>query len=390
MREDAGAMLTGRHFFSKQQSVIYGRPAAEVISTEIADGGYQRVFLVTSPSVARAVFVKDVVSAIGERLAGTFSECGPHSPRSDVLKAVRGARAQSADLLIAIGGGSVMDTTKLVQAYLRLGLQSEGGFGVLKSNAFNNPEASPASIAIPTTLSAAEFTSVAGVTDEARAVKEVFDAPSLFIDTVVLDPLATLGVPADIFLSTGMRAIDHCVETLCSGQPTVLGDATAREGLALLPGGLRRVRANAEDVEARLMCQLGAWLSIYGFVGAIPFGASHAIGRVLGGALGIAHGHTSCVLLPAVLEWNAPCDDGRQGEVLAAMKAVEATAAEAVSRLVADLGQPSSLRALGVKREAFASIAEKSLVMLNHRSTSGNPRPVRSADDVIEILERAY
>jgi maleylacetate reductase len=165
-------------------------------------------------------------------------------------------------------------------------------------------------------------------------------------------------------------------------------DAMASEGLRRLSRAA--LRRDPGDLEARLDCQIGAWLAISGPVTGVPLGASHAIGRVLGGACGVPHGHTSCILLAPVLRWNAPADGGSQRRVAQLMGEPEGvSASEAVARLVTDLGQPARLRDVSVGRDRFEELAAKSLVMLSHPATSGNQRPIGAADQVIEILELA-
>ena len=112
----------------------------------------------------------------------------------------------------------------------------------------------------------------------------------------------------------------------------------------------------------------------------MPLGASHAIGRVLGGLFGVAHGHTSCVMLPAALRWSEPAARERQARIALLLGAD--SAADGVARLVRELGQPGSLRELGIGRDRDSEIVERSLVMLQHHSVRGNPRPVGSRDDV--------
>lgn len=384
------AVQSGRYTFPRQAAVVYGQPAAKVIADEIVSLGSSRVFVLASPSVARSVFYRKIIEALGSRYVGEFHACMPHSPREDANQAARAARELEADLLIAIGGGSVIDTTKAVQALLRFDLPDLERLSAAEPYCRQVALRRVNSIAIPTTLSGAEFTNVAGITDTARGVKDIFQANCLYFDCVVLDPTATIGVPTALFLASGVRAVDHCVETLCSSRPSVIGDATACEGLSLLSRSLRRIHADPRDMNARLESQLGTWLSITGFVGGVPVGASHGIGRVIGGALGVLHGHTSCALLPGVLQWNAAADDGRQARIPEAMGDPDARPFEAVGRLIADLGLPFRLRQLNVERSHFADLAEKSLVMLAQPSTSGNPRPVETAQHVMEILELAY
>src|SRR6185436_3078875 len=116
------------------------------------------------------------------------------------------------------------------------------------------------SVIIPTTLSAGEFSAIAGCTDTARQVKEVFAHPKAFPRTVILDPAVTVHTPEWLWLSTGIRAVDHAVEDLCSINPKPLSDGTSFHALRLLGRGLRAVKADPANLEARLDCQLGAWM----------------------------------------------------------------------------------------------------------------------------------
>ena len=126
--------------------------------------------------------------------------------------------------------------------------------------------------------------------------------------SVILDPAATVHTPEWLFLSTGIRAVDHAVEDICSINPQPLSDGTSLHALRLLSRGLRAVKADPGNLEARLDCQLGSWMSIMGSQNGVTKGASHGIGHVLGGTAGVPHGYTSCVMLPPVLRFNA----GRQ------------------------------------------------------------------------------
>ena len=128
-------------------------------------------------------------------------------------------------------------------------------------------------ISVPTTLSAGDFSALAGVTDERTKVKELLRHQRIMPSAVVLDPAITLHTPEWLWLSTGIRAVDHCVEGVCSNEAHVFGDAQALKGLALLASGLPRVKAQPEDLAARLDCQLGAWLSMGPLSSGVPMGA---------------------------------------------------------------------------------------------------------------------
>jgi alcohol dehydrogenase class IV len=217
-------------------------------------------------------------------------------------------------------------------------------------------------------------------------VKEMFRHPEIIPRAVILDPAITVHTPEWLWLSTGIRAVDHCVEGICSGEANPYADAQALHGLALLARGLPRVKTDPADLEARLDCQIGTWLSMGPLACGVPMGASHGIGYVLGAAFDIPHGHTSCIMLPAVLRWNKPANAARQGLVAAAIGHVGEDAGDALDAFIAGLGMPRSLGAVKVGPESFDRIAEGAM---DTPWVPRNPRPIAGPAQVREILELA-
>jgi maleylacetate reductase len=203
---------------------------------------------------------------------------------------------------------------------------------------------------------------------------------------VVLDPAATLSTPDTLWFSTGMKAVDHAVEQLCGGARSPYADAVASEGLRLLNQGLRGTKADGNDLDARQACQFGMWLAITGAAAGGGSGASHAIGHTLGGMCGVPHGLTSCVTLPSVLRWNESVNAERQAVVAALMGQPGGSAAEAVEGLCRTLDLPTRLPQVGIEAGQLQAIAEHTL---GDRGVRANPRPVRSAEDLMEILTLA-
>ena len=310
-----------------------------------------------------------------------FCGIGAHVPSDVVFAAADAARAAGADLLVAVGGGSVIDGTKLVQLLLAV-----PGGDLQRCAAEAPPRLPVRQVAVPTTLSAAEFGSGAGTTDPARRQKIVLRHPDLVPLAVVLDPALSRHTPQWLWLSTGIRAVDHAVETLCSIAANPYTDATAKQALALLDAGLRRSLADPADLAARSDCQTAAWLSMAAVPGGIPLGASHAIGHVLGGAFGVPHGHTSCVMLPAVLRHNSAFTAAGHEAVGAALGRPGVPAADAVGDLVAALGLPRRLGDIGICEADFATIASQTL---HERWAATNPVPLTSEADVVAVLRQA-
>ncbi|MBU1378357.1 MAG: iron-containing alcohol dehydrogenase [Alphaproteobacteria bacterium] len=383
-------MLSGAHRFPKQDHVTYGRPAAEVVGELAKAWGASRILLATNRSLADGLAAA-FATALGDLCVGVFSDLGAHSPRDGVIAGAAEARRLDADLIVALGGGSVIDATKVIQLCLWAGLERveqldayRAGRGPDRVNVAKVP-AGVRFIAVPTTLSAAEFTPFAGVSDAARQVKESYTHPMLAPRAVVLDPAMTLGTPPDLWASTGMKAVDHAVEQLCHPVRAPYADALAADGLRRLARGLSASKDRPDDLDARLECQFGMWLAISGVGSGRGMGVSHAIGHTLGGSYGVPHGITSCVTLPAVLAWSAPNAIAPQAQI-SELLGYPGPAASAVRELVAGLGLPTDLRSVGILPKEFQAIAEHTMHDAGVRS---NPRPITGPQDIVEILELA-
>jgi maleylacetate reductase len=379
-----------------QDRVVFGRPADAAVVAEADRHRSQRIFIVSTRSLARLIDgpLQRITRALGARHAGTFAEVRSHSPREDVIAAANAARAARADLLVAVGGGSVIDATKATQMCLWLGLDTPEAMEPFRSGAAAElarriePPADPIRmIAISTTLSASEFTANAGITDGKTRTKQSFTHRLFVPRQVVLDPAATLDTPDWLLYATGIRAVDHAVEAYGSLTANPATDPLALQGLRLLARSLPQIQQRPTDLAPRLEAQFGMWQSIAAAAAGAGSGASHGIGYVLGATFGVAHGHTSCVMLPPVLRWNAAMDGDRQRALSEAMGAPGRPAADLVGELVAALGQPGSLRAVGIRREDLDVIAERAL---GYPQVRANPRPITTAAQVREILELAW
>jgi maleylacetate reductase len=384
-------MLQGTHRFPRMDQVTYGRPAAEVLKEFAAAWGCRRLMIVTTASLANGLAAR-LEQALGELCVGCFAGTSAHSPREGVVAGAVLARRRNADLLVAVGGGSAIDATKVMQLALWADLHHvadldpyRAGRGPDRVDVAKIPPGIRM-VAVPTTLSAAEFTPFAGVSDAARHVKEGYAHPMLAPRAVILDPAATLETPAELWLSTGMKAVDHAVEQLCNPVRTPYADALAEDGLRRLARGLPASKADPADLAARQECQFGMWLAMSGAGAGQGLGASHAIGHTLGGSYGIPHGITSCVALPAVLRWNEGAADDRQALVAEILGAKGRSAAEAVRGLARSLGLPTDLAAIGIRRDQFQAIAEHTM---HDRGVRSNPKPIKGPEDVVAILEIA-
>ena len=393
-------MIRGTHATPPMERVVYGIPFAEALADEVAEGanggGSHAVYVLASGTLARETdVIEQVRAALGNRLAGVCAKIGSHTPRVDVVAAANEARAVGADALLTVGGGSVTDAAKMVGLCLGNEVRDPAQLDAFRASVGSDgetvrPPTKPPplrSIAVPTTLSAGEFTSFAGCTDTVRQVKESFAHGA---DDAACGDTGSGGdcfTPEWLFLSTGIRAVDHAVEDLCSINPQPVSDGTSQHALRLLCRGLRAVKRDPGDLDARLDCQLGAWLSIMGSQNGVAKGASHGIGHVLGGTAGVPHGYTSCVMLPPVLRFNLAETEERQRWVAEAMGRPGMAAADAVTELVADLGLPGTLRAVEVRADQLDVIAAESM---HDRWVHTNPRKISGPAVVRQILEMAW
>jgi alcohol dehydrogenase class IV len=188
-----------------------------------------------------------------------------------------------------------------------------------------------------------------------------------------------------------MRSVDHAVEALCSTTAQPVTDALCADALRRLVQYLPISARDAGDLYSATQCQVAAWQSIFGLTN-VNLGLSHGIGHQLGARCGVPHGITSCVMLPAVLEFNLEytrAPQARIAEIFAAGmgETAQGEAGDLVRRFVASLGQPTRLRDIGVERSEFPALARDAM---GDMIVASNPRPVSGEDEVVAILERAY
>jgi alcohol dehydrogenase class IV len=385
----------GVYKFLAQERIVFGEPVAESVVAEADLRGAGRVMIVASKTLNRQTDVIETIrAALGERHAGTYDGTVEHVPRTGVLDLAAEARALNPDLIVTVGGGTPIDTVKVALVCLAEGLTepaqlSDFHLRVRDDGGLHVPAvgAPPVrQIIVPTTLSGAEFSNIGASVDTETEIKHLYSGREICGEAVILDPAITVHTPEWLWLSTGMRAVDHAVESICSKQPQPYTDATSLHGLGMLATALRGNRERPDDLGARLDAQVGVWLASTG-LGRIPWGASHGIGHQLGAVANVPHGHCSCVMLPSVLRYNKPVNAARQERVSRAMGRPDMEAADAVAELVADLGQPTRLRDVGITRDQFDAIANGSI---GNVFVSQNPRPISEPAQILEILEMAW
>ncbi|SFK01623.1 iron-containing alcohol dehydrogenase [Bradyrhizobium sp. Gha] len=383
-------MHQGRVVYGAIEEVVFGHPAADAIVAQMDRLGTQRAFLMVSGTLNRETGqIANIVQALGPRCAGLFDAMPAHTPREAVIAATNAARGAAADLIVTVGGGSITDGAKAVQLCLANGIDDIEGIDRIRVHKGVTPEMTAPKvrqISVPTTIAGGEFSSIAGVTDSRTHVKQMLRHPLTVPRATILDPAITVHTPEWLFLSTGIRAVDHCVEAICSHETHPYADAQSVKGLAMLADALPRVKADPTDLDARMDAQIGTWLSMGPLAAGVPMGASHGIGYVLGAAFDVPHGYTSCIMLPAVMRWNASANAERQMIAAAAMGFPGHNAADVLDAFIRSLGMPRRLAEMRVSPEHFDLIAEQAM---RTNWIPHNPRRIESPAQVREILDLA-
>jgi maleylacetate reductase len=383
--------------------IFFGEGSLESLPKEARACG-KRVLLITSKTVYANKDLSDrVTHLLGPSLVGVFDETQTHTPRNSVLKATALARSLKADYLANLGGGSTTDTAKAVRLALWMNISGEGGFDearlrLQREDPGGISECGTPQICLPTTLVGAEYSSGMGITDETTRTKQVFSHSSLRCQAVILDPQLTLYTPPVLFLSTGIKSLEHAIGRLSTLERHPILDATASLAVRILGAELPRAFRHPDDLAARSQLQIGGWLSKFGS-GVIPgmhMGLSHALGRQIGSVCGVSHGLSSCIILPLSIEYNASaCEEGFSLAAQAlgvntdglAGKDVGWAAANKIRSLIQGLGLPSRLREVGVSKDSLSLIAERTIT---DWSIKANPRQIRGAEEIVAILERAW
>jgi maleylacetate reductase len=368
----------GEFSLTRLERVIYGPGKIAALGDEMERRGLQRALVVTTDVVAALSILREVTGALGERCAGVFAGVLMHVPRKTTEDLKREIERVNADSVVSFGGGSPIDSTKVAM------------YGLLDSRELIH-------IAVPTTLSAAEYTHAGGVTDEATRVKSGVYDPRVLPRTVINDPVLTLATPDWLWVTTGVRALDHAIECAYAIRHQPISDALAAKSIALfvehLPASIRT--EGEERLAHRGNCQMAAWFSIYGAMNT-RFGLSHLLGHQIGPRWNVPHGVTSCITLPTAMRFMANIAPERFGPIAEGYKipfdagnpkAAALACADRTEQFIAQFDVPKTLKEAKVPREEIGEIVAPIVHELERNAVVD--RPV-SAAEVLGLLEAVY
>jgi len=383
--------------------IVFGNGKIDSLKDEIQKLGGKRVLVLSGRTVAEKTdAVRRINDGLGDMSAGVYSGLTQRAPLSTAVEAANLALASGADTLVGVGGSTISDAARMIAVLMAEGITTVEQLRQLgeEQDMLLSPNLDgkvlPLQVAVPTTLSAGEFNMGGGnVLDDQAGHKIRVRHPRLYADLIMLDSVMTEGTPDWLWLSTGVKALDHCIERLYTtgNQPAI--DAPILAAAEMLFTHLPGSRESDGDPEARLQCLVAAWMSMMGSPN-FATGLSHAIGHILGVKYSVGHGYTSCVTQPYVMEFNRPVSATKQA-LLARSAGIDTrgmsdeAAAEAAARAVDDfvlgMGMPHRIRELEIPESDLPEIAE---LVLTDGGCRNNPILITSAEQVMEVLRTAF
>ena len=377
--------MTNSYTYSPLEKVYWDIRAEEALENEIKRLNLNSVFIVASSTLTnKTEEISKIKDTLGKKFTGLYDRCIEHSPLENVIDCVNEVEKVNPDIILTIGGGTPIDTVKVVQLCVSLGIKTVKDLQKITGK-HQNIKSSLRQIAVPTTLSGGEYSIIGGAMDTEKKLKERYTGDDICPQVVILDPYIVKHTPEWLWLSTAIRSVDHAVEGFCSNSDNPLIIPNALHSLDLFSKALRKTHNEPDNVEARSLSQKAVWM-IAKNLGNTPMGASHGIGYLLGSIGSVPHGQTSCVMLPAVLRWNEDFQPEKHKIISEALGRPKLKAYQAVKELITDLGLPSTLKDVGITKDMYKTIVEYAL---SHPTVLSNPKPIERSEDVFEILNFA-
>lgn len=369
---------------------VFGNGSLQQFVDDFLERGFKRMFLLTIPVLDKTL------SPYLERLttAGVaievYNRITNEPTFAEFEKVLALARDFQADAVVGIGGGSVLDTAKLVAAQIRNTQTTKEitGIGMLK-------ERKTYLACLPTTSgTGSEVSPNAIFLDETDQEKKGVISPYLMPDAAYIDPILSVGVPPAVTAATGMDAFAHCLEAFVNRFAHPVTDRYALDGMQLIFQNLKKAYDDGSDLDARANVALG---SVYGgmCLGPVNTTAVHALAYPLGSKYKVPHGLSNAVILPWVMEFNLPAATEKYARVAKAIGIKDCQSEEeyaqagiiAVRELMNSIGIPAKLRELGIPENALEDMAVSALKV--QRLLKNNVREV-TLEDALEMYKKAY
>jgi len=385
--------------FFNPVKIVSGENALDSLGYELKQLGAKRPLIITDPGVSAAGLIALVQTTLaGAEFPGDilYDQVSQDSSPQIVDQAAGEFRKHACDAIVAVGGGSVIDTGKAVNMVVTEGVDSLAELAGVKLRQPMRPF-----IAIPTTSgTGSEVTYAAMIRDAAQNQKLLFASYLLFPKTAILDPRMTVSLPPLATAATAMDAMTHAIEACICRPRNPFSDAHSIEAIKLIHQYLPAALQNSDDREARFYLANAACLAGAAFSNS-GVGVIHALGHALGGVCQVPHGIAMNIFLPHGLEFNLPAVGEIIGELLLPLMGPEiytdtppgerpqktiTSLLEVRNELYKTTKLPRTLAEAGVQKEAFSEIAQKAL---KDPALALNPLSVAN-EDALEILNQAH
>jgi alcohol dehydrogenase len=370
--------------------LVFGRGKMNQLVEEIHRVNARKVLIITIEPLL--LNLKESIQRLKNESIEVYTDITiTQEPRfSDFKTLVQKVASFNPDVVIGIGGGSVLDIAKLVAAQLENDqtLEQYVGIGLLKGR-------NKKLFCLPATSgTGSEVSPNAILVDDSDGQKKGIISPYLVPDVVIVDPLLTISVPPSITAATGIDALTHCLEAYTNKFSHPMIDLYAFEGMKLISPNIVQAVQNGNDEEARTAVALG---SLYGGIclGPVNTAAVHALSYPLGSMFHLAHGLSNALLLPYVMEFNLVASPCKYANVAIALgcdrdiddMATARTGVQKIKELIEQCGLPLRLREAGVTEDAIPVMARDAMKV--QRLLKNNPREV-TLDDAIKIYKEAF
>lgn len=374
------------NYTTQSQHILFAPGALSRIGEVVARFGWQRLLLITSPSLEKGGQVEQIAAALHPHLLATFTRTEAHVQDYQLTEVLTLAQEYQIDGIIGMGGGSPIGLAKALSLAWEARLR--GQHEVRSTTPLDAPLVPV--IAIPSTYAGSEMTPVYGIThhqaDGSSRKVTVRDA-KITPRVIIYDPEITLSLPPGQTAGTGMNALAHCFEALYSVTKNPLSSAAALAGLRAIHHALPLCLQDGTDLPARTELLLGAHLAGTSLA-TVDMALHHGLCHVLGGTAGVPHGVANAIMLPHVLRFNrdAAATELAQAATAMGVSGVAAALAE-VEQLAQQTGIPRRLRDVGVGMEMLPRLAE---IAMNSATVHKNPRPIVDIKELEEIFAAAW
>ncbi|MDC4293844.1 maleylacetate reductase [Acinetobacter baumannii] len=339
-----------------QSRVIFGAGSLTKLKEEIERLGAKKALVLCTPE--QVELAEKISNLLGTTSVGIFPKAVMHVPIESAREARDVARELGADCAIAVGGGSTTGLGKAIAMEYDLPI-----------------------LAIPTTYAGSEMTPVYGITE--NGIKKTGKDPRVLPKTVIYDPELTLTLPLEMSITSGINAIAHAAEGLYAQNGNPIMSLLAEEGIRALAEGLKKLKKDALNIEARSLCLYGAWLCGY-VLGNVGMAIHHKLCHTLGGSFNLPHAPTHTVILPHAIAYNEDAAPDAMLRIRRALGATDGTAASALFKLISELDGPTSLKSLGLTLPDLDKATEIAL-----SNPYWNPEPIEK-NAIRHLLQNAF